>query len=66
MDKEWENKNIENFGVDLSFSNVREFERTKHVHRLHPYLGKFIPLLVEDFLKKHFKHNQLIMVPFMG
>lgn len=21
--------------------------RTKHVHRLHPYLGKFIPQLVE-------------------
>jgi len=24
-------------GVDLSFANVQEFERTKHVHRLHPY-----------------------------
>ena len=32
-------------GIDLSFANVREFERTKHVHRLHPYLGKFIPSL---------------------
>ena len=33
-------------GVDLSFANVREYERTKHVHRLHPYLGKFIPQLI--------------------
>ena len=38
-------------GVDLSFEDVREYERTKHVHRLHPYLGKFIPQLVEVFLK---------------
>ena len=26
--------------------------RTKHVHRLHPYLGKFVPQLVEIFLRK--------------
>ena len=34
--------------VELSTSawllmNIREKERTKHVHRLHPYKGKFIP-----------------------
>jgi hypothetical protein len=29
--------------IDLSFSDVREFERTKHIHMLHPYLEKFIP-----------------------
>jgi len=40
-------------GVDLSFANVSEYERTKHVHRLHPYLGKFIPQLVEVFLKHY-------------
>jgi len=39
-------KNIEVLGSDLTFLSVREFERTKHVHRLHPYLGKFIPQLV--------------------
>lgn len=66
MDSEWRNKNIETFGVDLSFSNIREFERTKHVHRLHPYLGKFIPQLVEVFLKNNFKPNQWILDPFMG
>ena len=53
-------------GVDLSFANVREFERTKHVHRLHPYLGKFIPQLVELFLKYYFKKGDWILDPFMG
>ncbi len=42
-------KNIEILGDDLTFLGVRETERTKHVHRLHPYLGKFIPQLVEIF-----------------
>jgi hypothetical protein len=38
---------------DLSFSQVKEAETTKHVHRLHPYKGKFIPQLVEYFLDSH-------------
>src|SRR5437764_6237278 len=33
-------------------ADLPEKERTKHVHRLHPYLGKFIPQLVEIFLRK--------------
>ncbi|MFH1528731.1 MAG: DNA methyltransferase [Bacteroidota bacterium] len=53
-------------GTDLSFANVREFERTKHVHRLHPYLGKFIPQLVELFLSYYFKKGDWILDPFMG
>jgi len=53
-------------GIDLSFANVREYERTKHVHRLHPYLGKFIPQLVEVFLKYYFKKGDFILDPFMG
>ena len=48
-------KNIEVLGDDLTFLGYREFERTKHVHRLHPYLGKFIPQLVEVFLEKYFR-----------
>lgn len=52
--------------VDLSFANVREYERTKHVHRLHPYLGKFIPQLVEVFLKHYFKKGDWILDPFLG
>jgi hypothetical protein len=43
-----------------------ERERTKHVHRLHPYLGKFVPQLVEIFLARHFRPGQLILDPFAG
>jgi DNA modification methylase len=59
-------KNIDILGNDLTFIGVREFERTKHVHRLHPYLGKFIPQLVEVFLKKYFKRGDTILDPFSG
>jgi DNA modification methylase len=62
----WKEKNIQNFGVDLSFASIHEKERTKHVHRLHPYLGKFIPQLVEVFLKKYFKPGEMILDPFVG
>jgi DNA modification methylase len=58
--------NIKTLGNDLTFSNVKESERTKHVHRLHPYLGKFIPQLVEVFLKKYFKKGDTIVDPFSG
>ncbi len=37
----------------LSFDQYKESETTKHVHRLHPYKGKFIPQLVEYFLDDH-------------
>lgn len=43
-----------------------ERERTKHVHRLHPYLGKFIPQLVEIFLRKYFRPGQTVLDPFCG
>lgn len=59
-------KNIEILGNDLTFLSIRESERTKHVHRLHPYLGKFIPQLVEVFLKKYFKKGNTILDPFSG
>lgn len=59
-------KNLEVLGNDLTFISVREKERTKHVHRLHPYLGKFIPQLVEVFLKKYFKSGDTILDPFSG
>lgn len=51
---------------ELGFYNVPEYERTKHVHRLHPYLGKFIPQLVEWFLSRFFQPNDIILDPFMG
>ncbi|HKS28207.1 MAG TPA: DNA methyltransferase [Pyrinomonadaceae bacterium] len=43
-----------------------EKERTKHVHRLHPYLGKYIPQLVEIFLRKYFHKGQIVLDPFCG
>ena len=51
---------------ELGFHNVPEHQRTKHVHRLHPYLGKFIPQLVEWFLSRYFKQDDITLDPFMG
>lgn len=59
-------KNIKKLGNDLVFIDIPEWQRTKHVHRLHPYLGKFIPQLVETFLKKYFKKGNFILDPFGG
>lgn len=59
----------------LSFADVKEAETTKHVHRLHPYKGKFIPQLVEYFLDAHtdkfkrqvyFRPGDIILDPFCG
>lgn len=52
--------------LSLAFLDVPERERTKHVHRLHPYLGKFIPQLVEYFLSRHFQPGQTVIDPFCG
>ncbi len=53
---------------ELSWSEqeLSERERTKHVHRLHPYLGKYVPQLVEIFLRRHFRPGQVILDPFAG
>jgi len=51
---------------ELGFHGLPEFERTKHVHRLHPYLGKFIPQLVEWFLSRYFQPDDILLDPFMG
>jgi len=59
----------------LSFIEYKESERTKHVHRLHPYKGKFIPQLVEYFLDEHtddfkkeiyFRRGDIVLDPFCG
>lgn len=59
----------------LSFEKYKESETTKHVHRLHPYKGKFIPQLVEYFLDNHiddfkketyFKKGDVVLDPFCG
>lgn len=59
-------KNLRILGNDLTFADIPEYKRTKHVHRLHPYLGKFIPQLVEVFLKKCFKPGDIILDPLVG
>jgi hypothetical protein len=57
-------------GIDLALSwsekDLPERERTKHVHRLHPYLGKFIPQLVETLLSRYFRPGQHVLDPFAG
>ena len=54
--------------LELSWSeaDLPERERTKHVHRLHPYLGKFIPQLVEVLLDRYFAPGQRVLDPFAG
>lgn len=59
----------------MSFDQYKESETTKHVHRLHPYKGKFIPQLVEYFLDNHtdkfktetyFAKGDIVLDPFSG
>ena len=54
--------------LDLSWSEAElpERERTKHVHRLHPYLGKFIPQLVEALLVRYVRIGGRVLDPFAG
>lgn len=74
-EKMWKERLGQDINWDLSFDKVRESERTKHVHRLHPYKGKFIPQLVEYFLNGHandfkksvfFHEGDIILDPFAG
>lgn len=71
----WKDQLGEDLNWALSFDQYKEAETTKHVHRLHPYKGKFIPQLVEYFLdghtdkfktKAHFKKGDIILDPFSG
>ncbi len=57
---------LESLNLDWREKDLPERERTKHVHRLHPYLGKFIPQLVEIFLRKYFQPGQTVLDPFCG
>ena len=59
----------------LSFDYLKEADTTKHVHRLHPYKGKFIPQLVQYFIDSHtdefkkdiyFKPGDILLDPFCG
>ena len=71
----WKNNLGDDLNWTLSFDNLREKDTTKHVHRLHPYKGKYIPQLVEYFIDDHtddfkkevyFKTGDIILDPFLG
>lgn len=71
----WKEKLGEDLNWALSFDWCKEKDTTKHVHRLHPYKGKFIPQLVEYFLDDHtdnfkketyFNKGDIVLDPFSG
>jgi len=71
----WKDQLGKDLNWALSFDQYKEAETTKHVHRLHPYKGKFIPQLVEYFLDNHtdnfkkevyFKKGDIVLDPFAG
>ena len=71
----WKKKLGDDLNWALSFDNLREKDTTKHVHRLHPYKGKFIPQLVQYFIDDHiddfkqqvfFKKGDVVLDPFAG
>ncbi len=71
----WKAQLGEDVNWGLSFDFLKEADTTKHVHRLHPYKGKFIPQLVEYFLDGHtddfkkddcFEQGDVILNPFCG
>ena len=57
---------LELLNMNWTEKELPEKIRTKHVNRLHPYLGKFIPQLVEIFLRKYFEPSQTVLDPFCG
>ena len=71
----WKNQLGDDLNWALSFDQYKEAETTKHIHRLHPYKGKFIPQLAEYFLDDHtdkfkkeiyFNKGDIILDPFSG
>jgi len=71
----WKNQLGDDLNWHLSFDHLKEADTTKHVHRLHPYKGKFIPQLVGYFLDSHlddfkqvacFKPGDIVLDPFSG
>jgi len=71
----WKDQLGHDLNWELSFDQLKEADTTKHVHRLHPYKGKFIPQLVQYFLDDHtdgfkrktyFKKGDIVLDPFCG
>jgi DNA methylase len=74
-EQSWKGQLGKDLNWALSFDQYTEAETTKHVHRLHPYKGKFIPQLVEYFLDSHtdnfkkdvcFHKGDIVLDPFCG
>ena len=72
---DWKAKLGDDLNWALSFDYLKEADTTKHVHRLHPYKGKFIPQLVGYFLDSHtdnfkkevyFEKGDIVLDPFCG
>ncbi len=55
---------LDALNLDWRERDLPERQRTKHVHRLHPYLGKFVPQIVEIFLRKY--RPRSVLDPFCG
>ncbi len=53
---------------ELSWSEkeLPQKERTKHVHSIHQYMGKYVPQLVDYFLQRDLKNAKFILDPFAG
>ncbi len=58
------NTDLNTLNLNWRERDLPERLRTKHVHRLHPYMGKFIPQLVEIFLRKF--QPKFVYDPFCG
>jgi hypothetical protein len=54
--------------LELSWSEsaLPQSARTKHVHGLHPYLGKFPPQLAEALIGRHCPAGGVVLDPFCG
>ncbi|MDW8222404.1 MAG: DNA methyltransferase [Gemmatales bacterium] len=55
---------LDKLNLNRREKDLPERQRTKHVHKLHPYLGKFVPQLVEIFLRKY--RPRRVCDPFCG
>ena len=55
---------LESLNLNWREADLPQRLRTKHVHSLHPYLGKFIPQIAEIFLRKF--EPTTVCDPFSG
>ncbi|PKK84217.1 MAG: DNA methylase [candidate division Zixibacteria bacterium HGW-Zixibacteria-1] len=57
---------LQDLNLNWKEKELPQTVRTKHVHKLHPYFGKFIPQLAEIFLRRFFSKGETVADPFMG